>query len=226
MGYRGKTVDQERARSLRAEAWTLAEIAAELGVSKSSVSVWVRDVEFEPRPRRTARRRAPNRLQIAKQAEIEACRAVGLERIGSLSDRDLLIAGTALYAGEGAKRDGYVVFTNSDPAMIVLFCVWLRRFFDIDETRLRVRLYLHEDLDLRRAMRFWSELVGIPEGQFQRPYRAVADPTMRRNRHEHGCPSVRYACATTHRRVMGLVAALLSCDPPFRGSSVGRASDC
>ncbi|MEZ5141070.1 MAG: helix-turn-helix domain-containing protein [Acidimicrobiales bacterium] len=184
MGYRGKTAEQERARSLRAEAWTLAEIAAELGVSKSSVSVWVRDVEFEPRPRRTARRRAPNRLQIAKQAEIEACR-VGLERIGSLSDRDLLIAGTALYAGEGAKRRVRRLHQR-DPAMIVLFCVWLRgsststrRGSGFGSTCTRTWTSM--------ATEFWSELVGIPEGQFQRPYRAVADPTMRRNRHEHRC---------------------------------------
>jgi transcriptional regulator with XRE-family HTH domain len=45
MGYRGKVAEQERARELRAEAWALVEIANELGVSKSSVSLWVRDVE-------------------------------------------------------------------------------------------------------------------------------------------------------------------------------------
>lgn len=226
MGYRGKVVEQERARALRAEAWTLAEIAAELGVARSSVSVWVRDVEFTPRPRRTARRRGPNRLQVAKQAEIDRLRQEGVERFGALSERDLLVAGTALYAGEGAKRDGYVIFANSSPEMILLFCAWLRTFFDVEEARLRVRLYLHEDLDLEAATSFWSQLTGIPPRQFQQPYRAVADPTMRRNRHELGCPSVRYACTTTHRRVMGLVEALLSCAPPFRGSSAGRASDC
>ena len=32
MGYRGKTDEQDRARSLRAQAWTLQEIADELGV--------------------------------------------------------------------------------------------------------------------------------------------------------------------------------------------------
>lgn len=226
MGYRGKVVEQERARGLRAQAWTLADIAAELGVSKSSVSLWVRDVAFEPRPRRTARRRGPNRLQLAKQDEIERLRADGLERIGALSDRDLLVAGTALYAGEGAKRDGYVIFANSDPRMILLFCCWLRRFFDIDESRLRLRLYLHQGLDIEASSEFWSATTAIPRSQFLRPYRAVADPSIRKAKHVNGCLSVRYASAETHRRVMGLVEALLSSDPPFRGSSAGRASDC
>ena len=69
MGYRGKIAEQEQARWLRALGWTLADIAAELGVSKSSVSLWVRDVEFTPGPRRRARRRAPNALQRRKAAE-------------------------------------------------------------------------------------------------------------------------------------------------------------
>jgi len=66
MGYAGKVAERGRARALRSEAWTIAAIAAELGVSKGSVSAWVRDVAFEPRPRATARRRKPNRLQVRK----------------------------------------------------------------------------------------------------------------------------------------------------------------
>jgi transposase len=59
MGYRGKVVERARARDLRGQAWTINEIVAELGVSKSSVSVWVRDVEFDAatRPVRSAANR-------------------------------------------------------------------------------------------------------------------------------------------------------------------------
>ncbi|MEM9204083.1 MAG: hypothetical protein AAGC53_20780, partial [Actinomycetota bacterium] len=71
-------------------------------MSKSSVSVWVRDVEFEPQPRRRARKRGPNKLERAKLAEIERCRVEGIERIGTLSEREFLMAGLGLYAGDGA----------------------------------------------------------------------------------------------------------------------------
>ena len=212
MGYRGKVVEQERARELRALGWTLLDIARELGVAKSSVSLWVRDVAFEPRPRIRARRREPNALQRRKADEIERLLAEGRERIGELSARDLLIAGTALYAGEGGKTDGEVRFANSDPRMIALFCLWLRRFFDIDESRLRVRLYLHDGLDLEEASRFWSELTAIPLSQFGKPYRAVPDPSIRRAKHRRGCPGISYSCSRTHRAVMGLVHGLLSCE--------------
>lgn len=212
MGYRGKTTEQRRARELRAEAWTLREIADALGVSRSSVSVWVRDVSFEPKPRQRPQFRNPSSLHLRKLAEIEAADAWGRHRIGALSDDAFLAAGAALYAGEGAKGDGEVIFANTDPAMVAFFCRWLRRFFAVDESRLRVRVYLHEGLDLDRAHAFWSDVTGVPLTQFGQGYRAPADPTLRRNKHEHGCAYVRYACSATHRRIMGLTRALLISD--------------
>jgi hypothetical protein len=226
VGYRGKLAEQERARALRAQAWTLNEIAAELGVSKSSVSLWVRDVGFHEATRaaraganrnRGARDRGPNRLQRAKAAEIDRCTQDGRRLVGGLSERDLLIAGTALYAGEGGKTAGEVRFTNSDPLMVALFCRWLRAGFSIDEARLRVRLYLHHGLDLAAATAFWSEVTSIPPSQFTRPYRAAADPSIRRSKHPTGCASVYYGCTRTHRRIMGLVRGLLESTVPQSG---------
>ena len=211
MGYGGKVAEQERARELRARSWTLAEIAAELGVAKSSVSLWVREVEFVPRARRMGPRR-PSSLTVAKEREIEELRVAALETLGHLSEREFLVAGTALYAGEGAKTDGGVKFANTDPRMILFFVTWLRTFFPVDESRLRMALYLHQGLDLDGAHAFWSALTRIPVHQFRKPYRAVADRSIRSNKHPMGCPAVVYSCSRTHRHVMALVAALLSPD--------------
>jgi hypothetical protein len=189
---------------------TLQDIADELGVSKSSVSVWVRDVAFTPSKRRYGPHRRSNRLHDKKLAEIAALDRAARNRIGVLSDDAFLAAGVALYAGEGGKTDGDVRFANTDPAMMGVFCAWLRRYFVIDESRLRVRVYLHEGLDIDAAQRFWSNVTGVPLTQFGKAYRAKADPTIRLNKHEHGCAYLTYCCAYTHRAVMGLVRALLS----------------
>jgi transcriptional regulator with XRE-family HTH domain len=210
VGYRGKTIEQQRARDLRAESWTLQEIADELGVSRSSASVWVRDVVFDPKPRQRPIFRNPSSLHLQKLAEIEEMNEWGREQIGHLSDDAFLAAGTALYAGEGGKTDGAVSFANCDPEMIRFFCAWLRHYFDVDESRLRIRLYLHQGLDLDAAIVHWSDVTGIPPTQFGKPYRAVPDPSIRRAKHEFGFTRVDYCCSRTHRRVMGLVRALLS----------------
>ena len=212
MGYGGKVTERHRARKLRAEAWTLKDIAAELGVSKSSVSVWVRDVDFVPNPRRRTRPPRPSSLLVRKLAEIDRLDAEGATEIGRMSDREFLIVAAALYAGEGFKRDGQAGMANTDPRLLALFVTWLRRHFEVDEVRLRVRLYLHEGLDLEAAEHFWSELLRIPRSQFRTPYRAVPDSTIRSTRHPLGCPGVTYNCSSTHRRVMGLVRALSSTD--------------
>jgi hypothetical protein len=195
MGYRGKLAERQQARQLRRTGLPLSEIALRVGVSKSSVSLWVRDVEFEPRPPVTrGRRRAPNALQRRKQAEIDRLVVEGRSRIGRLSEREFLVAGVALYAGEGAKQDGRVRFVNSDPRMVVFFCSWLRHFYEIDQSRLRLALYLHQGLDLSASTAYWSSLTGIPEAQFTTPYRAVPDPSIR----------PRQACAWSHRRRLQL----------------------
>jgi hypothetical protein len=209
MGYRGKVAAQQHARQLRAQSWTLNEIAAELGVAKSSVSLWVRDVDFVPRPRVGGHPAGPTHpLRVKKQAEIDRCRDEADALFGRTSDRDLTMFALALYAGEGSKRDGTVVFANSDPVLMRIFVRWFRTQFDPDESRLRMKLYLHADLDLDVAIDFWSGVTGIPRSQFSKPYRAVVDETMRGNRHIFGCASVVYSSSLTHRRVMAMIEAV------------------
>lgn len=217
MGNRGKLQERQRARELRAAAWTLQEIADALGVAKSSVSVWTRGVAFDPDARRSAvtgrrPRGSDHPLRRRKVAEIERLRAEGAERIGTLTDRELLMAGLGLYAGDGSKTGGEVRFSNSDPRMVRLFCTWFRRFFEVDESRLRVRLYLHEGLDLASATAFWAVTTGVPAEQFTKPYRATPTQSIRHNKHLHGCAHVVYGCSRTHRRIMGLMEGLLGAD--------------
>jgi hypothetical protein len=213
VGYRGKLEERGRARGLRAQAWTLQEIADELGVAKSSVSQWVRDVDFDASSRRSAvthrrPRGSDHPLRRRKLAQLEQLRQEGLERIGTLSDREFLVAGLGLYAGDGAKGDMEVKFANSNPVLVGFFCRWLRRFFDVDEQRLRVVLYLHDGLDLAAANQHWSGVTGIPTDQFSRPYRAVADATIRHNKHVHGCAHVRYGCSRPQRTILAQTEAL------------------
>lgn len=170
--------------------------------------------------------RAPNKLQIQKQEKIETLRKQGLERLVHLTDQEFLVAGVALYASEGDKTDGGLRLANTDPRMILFFCSWLRRFFAVDESRLRLRLYLHEGLDIEAANDFWSRLTGIPVTQFTKPYRAVADAGFRKSKHPLGCPSVGYYCSKTHREVVGLCDALLSWPLRSGVAQSGSAAHC
>ncbi len=211
MGYRGKVVERARARELRAQSWTLQAIADELGVAKASVSTWVRDVEFTPRPRNRGHPAGPRHpMRLRKEAEIERCRVEAEAWVGSISERELAMFALALYAGEGSKGEGSLIFANSDPLLMQVFIRWLRRQFVLDERSFRVRLYLHADLDLAAAIDHWSAVLDIPAEQFGKPYRAVVDETMRVNRHEFGCASLVYHSRRIQRSVMAMIAAIAS----------------
>ncbi|HWD48235.1 MAG TPA: helix-turn-helix domain-containing protein [Actinomycetota bacterium] len=65
MGHRGKLSERQQARQLRRAGLPLAEIASRLGVAKSSVSLWVRDVPFDPLPRPPRAAAAPPKRPAA-----------------------------------------------------------------------------------------------------------------------------------------------------------------
>jgi hypothetical protein len=209
MGYGGKYVERARARELRAQSWTLNEIAEELGVSKSSVSEWVRDVEFVPRPRNRGHPAGPHHpMRLKKEAEIARCKEEAEAWAGQLNPRELTMFALGLYAGEGNKTQGSVGMANTNPVYLKVFLTWMRATFDIDESRLRATLYLHDGLDLEAATAFWSTLLDIPISQFTKPYRAVPDSSIRSTKHIYGCPSVRYASSHLLRRVMAMIEAV------------------
>ncbi len=189
----------------------MGEIAAELGVSKSSVSIWVRDVGFEPRPTNRGHPAGPKHpMRLKKEAEIEQCREEAVAWVGELSAREHAMFCLGLYAGEGSKTSGTVSMANTDPRYLRTLLAWLRSEFDLDEHRMRARVYLHEGLDIDEATDFWSKMLGVPAGQFQKPYRAVADSSIRSRKHPRGCATAVYSDAFLHRRVMARIDAITS----------------
>lgn len=57
-------------------------------------------------------------MRVRKEAEIAQCRHHADSFIGAVSERDLTMFALALYAGEGSKTGGSLVFANSDPVLM------------------------------------------------------------------------------------------------------------
>lgn len=209
---------QARARELRGSGASLNEIAAALGVSKSSVSVWVRGIPLSESHRQVllerqasswARRAAAIRARRErKEAELaEASRA----QIGELSARDLFLVGVALYWAEGSKSKPWnvsqsVTLINSDASVICVFMRWLK-LLGIGLDELTFRVAIHENADALAATEYWAGLVGVDSAQFRRPTLKRHKPgTRRRNTGEEyrGCLVVKVRCSTDlNRRIAG-----------------------
>ncbi|MEU8760782.1 hypothetical protein [Streptomyces sp. NPDC048659] len=211
-----------RARELRLEGRTYDQIQLELGCSKSSISLWVRDL---PKPERrdpseqaklAARKRWEHELAVRDAVRRETKQTAALE-IGSMTERELLLAGTALYWAEGTKDKSYarrenVVFVNSDPGVILLYLAWLR-LLKIEPERLAFRVMIHMTADIEGAQRYWAELVGVPPAAFQKTTVKKHNPkTVRKNTGAdyRGCLVVRVAQgAELYRRIEGWWSALV-----------------
>ncbi|GAA2456146.1 hypothetical protein [Streptomyces macrosporus] len=211
---RAKTELRERARELRRAGRTYDEITAELGVSKSSVSLWVRDLPKPPTPperlhRMREARWAPHRREQAVMRR--RTKQVAADEIGRMSDRELFLVGVGLYWAEGSKSKPHrlreeVVFVNSDPGMIQVYLSWLS-LLGVEKERLRFRVMIHESADVGAAERFWADLVGVEVSALDRTTLKKHNPrTTRKNVGEEyrGCLSVRVRRgADLYRRIEG-----------------------
>ncbi|MGW1027253.1 hypothetical protein ACWD4J_26770 [Streptomyces sp. NPDC002577] len=223
-----------KARELRLQGWTYDQIQVELGCSKSSISLWVRDL---PKPERrdpaeqaklAARKRWEHELAI-RDVERQQTKVTAAGEVGAMTERELFVAGVALYWAEGAKDKPYarrenVLFVNSDPGVIQIYLAWLS-LLDVESERLSYRVMIHMTADVEGAKRYWADLVGVDVATFQKTTIKKHNPkTVRKNVGDdyRGCLVIRVSQgAELYRRIegwwTGMVASVSGITPPTSG---------
>ncbi|MFJ5560828.1 hypothetical protein ACIQCD_26325 [Streptomyces sp. NPDC093250] len=205
-----------KARELRLQGWTYDQIEVELGCSRSSVSLWVRDLpkpepRYTPEEQRVLMREGLARRRAAEDEERERTKLGARRETSELTDRELFTAGVALYWAEGAKSKPYdrrerAVFVNSDPGVIQTYLAWLD-LLDVDRGRLNFRVLIHESADIDAAHRFWAEIADIDTSVFAKPTLKKHNPkTVRKNTGDdyHGCLVITVArSADLYNRIEG-----------------------
>ena len=168
-----KTEERELARTLRRdEGRSIRDITRILGVSKSSVSHWVRDIELTPVQQEALRQRNViyDRQRRGNEVWSAQCRqrrpawqAEGRElaRSGDPS----FVAGCMLYWAEGSKTRNVAQLTNSDPDVLRFFVGFLRRYFAVPDEAFALTCNLFADhlLRQREVEQFWLDVLQLPE---------------------------------------------------------------
>ncbi|MEU6124987.1 hypothetical protein [Streptomyces sp. NPDC047123] len=207
---------RERARELRLQGLTYDRIQLELGCSKSSISLWVRDL---PKPERQRSREEASAIAKRgwaaelgrREEERQRVKQAATREVGTLSDRELFLLGVGLYWSEGAKAKPHrpqerVDFVNSDPDMIKVYLAWLR-LLGVPLERIRFHVHIHESADVRAAEDFWADLTGADITAFGKTTLKRHNPrTNRKNVGDryHGCLLVRVLRgAELYRRIEG-----------------------
>lgn len=220
MGYAGKLDLKLKAQSLRKSGVSIKEIQKRLGVSRSSVSLWVRDIKLTKEQlkklylnKRTGGLKgsiiaAMNKIK-AREELTQRLLKEGIKEIGSLSKRDKFITGVAMYFAEGDKGDKNVSFSNSDPRAIKFMVDWLRNFCEVPEKKFRISLYIHDNLDERKAKNFWTKLTKISLSQFRKSYIVKNNPRrLRKVKHIFGVLRVTVSNVNLGRKIKGWVSGM------------------
>lgn len=215
-----------RARELREQGLDYEQISAELGVSKSSVSLWVRDMPIPERlsPQECARRRDDAvaaywvKERTRREAAQEAVRTGAQMGIGAVTDREILVAGAIAYWCEGTKSKPYrrsnrVIFINSDPALVRFYLRFLR-LAGVSQQQIVFRVSIHESADVASAQEFWRHVTQAGPLQFRTPSLKRHNPrTVRLNTGDdyHGCLRIEVLrSGTLYKQIEGWCDAVMA----------------
>lgn len=174
-----KFKEKIKAQQLRKKGESIKDIAKKLKISKGTVSIWCRDIELtkvqkkrlEDKMIKAGHRGRIKAARIQREKHLKKVKKLnkeGKRQIDKISKRDLLIAGVALYWGEGDKKDNGARFGNSDPQMIKFMLKWFEKVLGINKNQ--VKLYIginriHKGR-IEKVEKYWSKITNIHRKQF------------------------------------------------------------
>jgi transcriptional regulator with XRE-family HTH domain len=168
-----KTAERELARALRREeGLSIKTIAKRVGVSVSSVSLWVRDIELTEAQHAALlgangayERQRKGRAVASANRRRERLLAQQSGRTLARLGEPLHVAGCMLYWAEGSKRRNDIRLSNSDPELVRFFVTFLRAYFPLEDTDFRITCHLFADhiQRQREIEEFWLDTLGLPQ---------------------------------------------------------------
>ncbi|MDP2704052.1 MAG: hypothetical protein Q8P01_02395 [bacterium] len=172
---------KEQARILRVRGRSIKSIAKELEVSRSSVSIWCRDIaltveQIENLRQSMIKGTYAGRMKGAqsnrerKEKNIQQGKEWGLTYIQSFSNRDLMMLGLGLFLGEGSKRFNRFQFTNSNAGIVKLCILWLKRCFHVKTDDFIFNVFvnkIHRGRD-EEIIQYWRGVTEAERDQFRK----------------------------------------------------------
>lgn len=161
-GSNMKEKEKLKARELRKTGISLNKICKQLNVSKSSVSIWVRDINLTDEQKKLLKSNLP--FNLIKGAETYKEKFFNLRLKYQKEGRELAkkniplhIAGCMLIWCEGGKRRNTVELNNSNIYMLKLFIKFLKKFYNVDENIITVNINAHNDnnISTEEIERYW-----------------------------------------------------------------------
>lgn len=214
--------DKQEAIKMRIEGKSYSEISKTLNVPKSTLSYWLKDIRMTAEKAKALRERSSkagfnallkrNKSQkIEAKKRAEAIMKKSISEINQIDLENLRLIGSALYAGEGGKSKNRVDFTNSNPQIIKIIMRFFREVCEVNESKFRVQLAIHDKNHVDEAKRYWSRITGISQPQFIKVSLSVSkySKKRRKNRLPYGTVQIRISDVELFHRIYGWIQGII-----------------
>lgn len=131
--------------------------------------------------------------KLKREKRLENFQEMALAELATLKldKKTCRLISAIMFWAEGSKDKSSVTFVNSDPIMISTFIKLLRESFDVDESKFRALIHIHEYHDEEELKKFWSKTAEIPLSQFTKSYRKPHTKKRKRPGYR-GCVAIKY----------------------------------
>ena len=214
-----------QAHQLRKQGKSIKDIAQSLGVAKSTVSIWCRDITLTKRQedrlvRNQVKAGHKGRLMGAainkrkKEGNIKQQESIAKNILGNLTARDKLMLGIGLYWGEGVKMgSGGASLVNSDPAVVLFARQWFEQL-GVQRNEFRPYVFISQMHKKREQaiLKFWSHHLDIPISQFHNVIFLKGRPKKVYENHDsyYGTLALRVRRSTSLKyKILGLIKACI-----------------
>jgi len=170
--------DRRKALELRKLGKSYSQIKKELGISKSTLSDWLREYPLSKEQIDSLRGKNPRRIEKYRetmrrkhQTRLNKYYTEEKSKWLPLSKRELFIAGLFLYWGEGGKSlNGQLIINNTDPKLIKFMLHWLTNVIFVPKNKIKVCVHLYIDMEIQTEINYWVKELDLPLTQFIKPY--------------------------------------------------------
>lgn len=215
-----KPEKQKAARELRANGLTLSEIAKQLNVAKSSVSMWCRNIELSQDQIENINQRAKykiyeNQLKGAQKRKKEAeAKRLEYQKEGKNKAKEqspLHIAGCMLYWGEGSKSRCTCSLTNTDINLLRLFIMFLNKELGVkkDSLIVTVNCFTNNGLSLEEIEKYWLDNLDLPHSCLRKSRVNLPSKVsqFKKNKHKYGTCRISYHSTKVVQHIYGAIQA-------------------
>jgi len=214
-----KNTERTEARRLRTEdRLSLKTIAERLGVAKSSVSLWVRDLPLSQQRMKELNLVGGTRGGLVRSTKARDIRRQyqqdGRNMAEKLQNETLFVAGCMMHWSEGEKSKNRVSISNTDLDFLRLWLSFALRFFDVCRQDMTLAIHCHTNNGLTKEQieNYWLEQLCLPRSCLRATSVLIKEGSFKKNKHPYGVARIDIGSTRVVQSIWGAIKFIANID--------------